>query len=382
MASLRQIRANVANAQHSTGPKTEEGKAISRRNALRHGLAGTILVLPEDDAEASRKRAAQLYSSLKPDSAWEIWLTERIGMLLVRIERCESQDAILRQFQADRAGTLWDEDRRRAAEELGALLPKSPALIARRLRSTSHGCDWLIERWEGLSRRLEAGPWGDDERRRAHDLLGLAADARLGPTPLDPAPGQDPAEAHRAVAAAQMARLRALKADALDEVDEFERLNVELGQEPEPDRARLLLRRYQRAAVRELQWCRSQFRNMMRPRRGDDSDPALWASAYPDVPAYVPPSASASASAPRPEPGAVACRGEGLDPAAREAESAPGDSSAEPPAPRARVDAPFDPPASSAPRKSRPLALGTPTEPPPLNRLARRAAASEARRRA
>jgi hypothetical protein len=39
MASERQIEANRKNAKRSTGPKTPQGKAKSRRNALFHGLS-------------------------------------------------------------------------------------------------------------------------------------------------------------------------------------------------------------------------------------------------------------------------------------------------------------------------------------------------------
>jgi hypothetical protein len=39
MATERQIAANRANAKRSTGPKTNEGREASSRNALRHGLA-------------------------------------------------------------------------------------------------------------------------------------------------------------------------------------------------------------------------------------------------------------------------------------------------------------------------------------------------------
>ena len=38
MATDRQIAANKANAQKSTGPKSTDGKATSARNATRHGL--------------------------------------------------------------------------------------------------------------------------------------------------------------------------------------------------------------------------------------------------------------------------------------------------------------------------------------------------------
>lgn len=47
MASDRQIEANRRNAKHSTGPKTDQGKVRSSRNALRHGLSRPA---PHDDA--------------------------------------------------------------------------------------------------------------------------------------------------------------------------------------------------------------------------------------------------------------------------------------------------------------------------------------------
>src|SRR5262249_27705003 len=39
MTSDRKIKANRANAQASTGPKTAQGRARVARNALRHGLS-------------------------------------------------------------------------------------------------------------------------------------------------------------------------------------------------------------------------------------------------------------------------------------------------------------------------------------------------------
>lgn len=48
MTSENQTRANHANAQSSTGPKTEAGKAVSAQNARKHGLSGLTLYVPEN----------------------------------------------------------------------------------------------------------------------------------------------------------------------------------------------------------------------------------------------------------------------------------------------------------------------------------------------
>lgn len=49
MATAAQFAANRANAQHSTGPASAQGKARSARNNLRHGLRSESVLLPGDD---------------------------------------------------------------------------------------------------------------------------------------------------------------------------------------------------------------------------------------------------------------------------------------------------------------------------------------------
>jgi len=51
MTSYRQIEANRRNALKSTGPRTEAGKEISRRNAVRHGLTAETVITALEDAE-------------------------------------------------------------------------------------------------------------------------------------------------------------------------------------------------------------------------------------------------------------------------------------------------------------------------------------------
>jgi hypothetical protein len=53
MPTKAQTTANAANAQHSTGPKTDAGKAASSLNHLSHSLTGTAFtVLDWEDQNA------------------------------------------------------------------------------------------------------------------------------------------------------------------------------------------------------------------------------------------------------------------------------------------------------------------------------------------
>jgi len=82
---------NRANAQFSTGPKTEEGRAIVSQNNLRHGLSGTFQVLACESQEAFdalfQKLAAEhrpanpLEEQLVQNMAQHFWLAQRaIGL--------------------------------------------------------------------------------------------------------------------------------------------------------------------------------------------------------------------------------------------------------------------------------------------------------------
>ena len=51
MTSQKQIAANRRNAAKSTGPKTAEGKQVTRLNALKHGLQAEHVVIPGEDPE-------------------------------------------------------------------------------------------------------------------------------------------------------------------------------------------------------------------------------------------------------------------------------------------------------------------------------------------
>lgn len=71
MATEKQRAANRANARHSTGPRTAEGKARSSRNAATHGCnSGFLTVDPEDRARYNALRKA-IFAQAKPVGALE-----------------------------------------------------------------------------------------------------------------------------------------------------------------------------------------------------------------------------------------------------------------------------------------------------------------------
>ena len=53
MISENRIEANRRNARNSTGPKTAEGKAMSRMNGFKHGIFAREVVPPPVAIQAS-----------------------------------------------------------------------------------------------------------------------------------------------------------------------------------------------------------------------------------------------------------------------------------------------------------------------------------------
>jgi hypothetical protein len=93
MASPAQILANRDNAQHSTGPKTEAGKQSSSRNATRHGLTGSQIVIAGEDPAAYEDLRQGLHESYKPANDPEHLLVEQIAAGFWRLQRAHRIEA-------------------------------------------------------------------------------------------------------------------------------------------------------------------------------------------------------------------------------------------------------------------------------------------------
>ena len=65
---------NRENAQHSTGPRTVEGKRRSSLNALQHGLTATTAVLPTEDPAAYQQHCLNFRTEYQPATPTETHL--------------------------------------------------------------------------------------------------------------------------------------------------------------------------------------------------------------------------------------------------------------------------------------------------------------------
>ncbi len=90
-SSEARIAANRRNSQRSTGPKTPEGKEQSRRNALKHGLTGAGVVLPEADAAEVERKAAAYAQELNATGEIGRDLARRAALNMVRMDRAADQ---------------------------------------------------------------------------------------------------------------------------------------------------------------------------------------------------------------------------------------------------------------------------------------------------
>jgi hypothetical protein len=90
MATPAQIAANQANAQLSTGPKTEAGKERAKLNSFRHGLTGQVHIFTPEDQEAFDRHCTGIRESLAPVGAFELDLAQSVAEDRWRLSRARA----------------------------------------------------------------------------------------------------------------------------------------------------------------------------------------------------------------------------------------------------------------------------------------------------
>ena len=86
---------NRANAQHSTGPRTEAGKARSALNSIKHGLTAATVVLPSEDPAQYEAHRRQFLYEYQPATPTETQLVQELVDTAWRLNRIPLLEASL-----------------------------------------------------------------------------------------------------------------------------------------------------------------------------------------------------------------------------------------------------------------------------------------------
>src|SRR5882762_8424841 len=98
MSTINQTEANRLNAQKSTGPRTPEGKSVTRLNALKHspqasdGLFATDPVIPGEDPALFDALRDGLYRDFQPSNTDEHILVAAMARDAWLLERCANAE--------------------------------------------------------------------------------------------------------------------------------------------------------------------------------------------------------------------------------------------------------------------------------------------------
>jgi hypothetical protein len=218
MATSAQIEANRKNAAKSTGPRTAEGKAKVRLNAVKHGMTAATAVLPHEDGQAYRHRVETWTRELNAPGELGKYLAERAARISWQLDRAdaheqarlarrireapiilggagqaESADSLIAGLLGTLDGPPPEEPlpsypSRRGLGRVGRASPvpdDPPAVLVRKLESSAEGCRRLRAEWTRLHDWLEQlGPDGYatseaasrlDDLERTLRLLGIQA---------------------------------------------------------------------------------------------------------------------------------------------------------------------------------------------------------------
>jgi hypothetical protein len=99
MTSLRQIESNRRNAQKSTGPKSDDGKARASRSAIRHGLTAETVIKLLEDPDDYRAFELAVTADYDAETAVERELVLRLASLLWRLRRATAIETGLLEMQ-------------------------------------------------------------------------------------------------------------------------------------------------------------------------------------------------------------------------------------------------------------------------------------------
>jgi len=176
MATQKQTEANRLNAQHSTGPRSEEGKRASSQNALKSGLDAESQFVIGESREEFAQLQAEYFDQFHPANAEQRYHLDKVirnEWFLRRFFRVEDQ--------------LWDYHARQAdpssGVELGEAFTKASPIFMRLHRRISHAEKSHKEALTEL-KRLQQAPQPTETKPETQQL-GSFLPKPLGPELTD-----------------------------------------------------------------------------------------------------------------------------------------------------------------------------------------------------
>ena len=164
---------NRQNAAKSTGPKTAEGKAASRKNATKHGLRAEVVALPNEDPQAIAAHSDAWNEYYRPQSPAAQHLVNDCVAATLLSDRCNKYHNAALSDQIRKAERAWDTQREDSVHTLSTLIALNPATAVHKLKQTAHGLRWMIGAWSTLLTTLvDCGRWNEPELWQAVRLLG------------------------------------------------------------------------------------------------------------------------------------------------------------------------------------------------------------------
>lgn len=178
---------NRQNSQHSTGPKTPEGKEKVSCNALKHGLYSTATLLPGEDQEAYDALGRMLAESVKPGCPEEVYLLKIVQDLDWQLIRTRALDANYYALTLERELPQF-ADKEPAAQQAyasAAAFEKNARLFnqisRQQARLTNQRKKAIAEYFEAQAARKEQA-----EAIAAAEQARLAAEQQAAAPPVEP----------------------------------------------------------------------------------------------------------------------------------------------------------------------------------------------------
>src|ERR1700722_364614 len=135
MSTPAQAAANLANAQQSTGPVTEAGKAASSQNALKHGLTAKTVLLPGEDEAAYAQMCEGMFAAFAAAGTPHKDRTQLLCDTQWRPQRCRRIEAAI--LSADaldfKALDIMSKHESRLKKQYYVTLKEARAMIDTRL---------------------------------------------------------------------------------------------------------------------------------------------------------------------------------------------------------------------------------------------------------